>query len=490
MPSNDPAPEPAPKPEGRPNDREAEHLDDDSLGELLDPLPELSSDEADAETSQDELESSDFLDVPPSASDDDAEGPLDLGDAEDGIVLPASDPTGDEPEGLDAFDDLEPPPDFGSGDDSSGLDDPWGGVPPVELPRLEPDEGDFEEAIELPRAALVADEPRPPAADKLWTDRFSVLTLEPCSALCCAQGVIVAASSDLFWFSPGERAPVRLGAGSSSIHDVVLVGPAWDQALFSTVAGRLFRRGRSASVSVELRGASDAPGTAKGREPLHLCQPTRAHPTSILARTEAGALLLSQDGGGVFQRVETDRVVALSPAAEPSVALTRNQLLTSDDGGSTFRRTELDQVGRAFAEALAPRVAAAADVVALSDPELGLAISSDGGKTFARVSGTLGAGAVAVGPVSGRVMVLAALNDQAGVESTVLGVEPAGLLAETLFRVEIVPQDDDDPGAGTRIARLAWEPLGSTLWMAGAFGVRALVQGAVTGDLADEPGTD
>jgi hypothetical protein len=66
----------------------------------------------------------------------------------------------------------------------------------------------------------------------------------------------------------------------------------------------------------------------------------------------------------------------------------------------------------------------------------------------------------------------AALYDDAADESSLIRIDLASLVAETVANVRSTASDDDS-GEATRALRLVWDPIHARLWAAGGFGVKA-----------------
>lgn len=449
-------------------------LDDAALGGLLDPLPTLDGADEDGESSALDtgVEAFDIL----ADNVEDAATTIDFGgDFADLLTLPSESEQADDSEGLASVeaDALSTPENIEVRDDEDGLEEP--GTDLGALPELV--EGDDDEGVddsgELPASARFGDEPRPASADRAWTVAGPELKLEPCAALASIDGTVVAASSDLFWFSPSNLTPMRLEAGSSHVHSVALLGSGWDFAACATASGKLFRRGRLASSSEELRRVREEVGSP-GREVFDLCQPGPAFPHTLVLRTASGKLLRSDDDGSSFRRVSDHKVVALSPQGPPSLALSaEGVLLWSDDGAGSFREVRLEGLAARIAQAKSPLIAGHGRAVLLGDSSIGVLLGKDGSGSFVRLPGTLGVSALCVGGDAESPSGFAAVYDDARDHTLLLRIDLATFGVSTIASIDADSSDDDEMSESARVAALVWEPVYGRLWAAGGFGVKA-----------------
>ena len=470
-----PSPRPSSDVPGTP-DEDGADLDDALLGDLVDPLPEEGSDDERSPFGT-ELE----IDEPPALS------------ADDGIEIDAGDPLDEVPllpEGASIDADVDGP-EFSEGhaefegltpleleDLPDGPDEP---LPNLELPDLDAEPGDApvgsDTPHELEATLLLGDEPRPKARAVLFREVAAALQLEACGALTVAEGTVLAASTDLLWFARGELSPLRLEAGSTRIHDVVLIGADREYALCSTTSGRLFRRGRSISTPEELRAPRAEPASAQGgrvtnSEALDLFQASSAASHTVIARTAAGQLFCSDDDGASFHRLPAPVVRALSHSGGLLTALgERGLLLRSHDGGRSFEELSLHGFEQQLASNRAPLVAGAGEVVVLGAEALGIAVSADGGRSFRRIVGSRGVTALTVATTAFGAHVFAALESSALNESALIEIVPGEDEAATVALIGS-PDGDDDTAERVRVARLAWDADHGRLWVAGAFGVK------------------
>ncbi|MFZ5894234.1 MAG: hypothetical protein ACOY0T_24450 [Myxococcota bacterium] len=451
---------------------EADELDDDAVGGLLDPLPQLDSNEDDDSSA---LETgTESFDI---AGEDVEEGSttIDLaGVTEELLMLPDEAEPADEGEGMAGAEPvwITTPEALEPRDDSEGLDEPVDAI--GVLPALT--EGDDLEGVEdpgeLPASTRFGDEPRPRAAEQQWTLAGPDLKLEPCAALASIEGIVVAASTDLFWFTAGSLTPMRLEAGSSHIHSVALLGSGWEFAACATASGKLFRRGRLASSSEELRRIREEVGLS-GREVFELCQPGLSFPHTLLLRTAGGKLLRSDDDGGSFRRVSERKIVALAPQGAPALALAaEGLLLISEDGAGTFREVQLEALALRAARGKAPLIAGHAQALLLAEPSFGVLVSTNAGESFVRVPGSVGVSAVCLGATEDRLYGFAAVYDDARDHTWLLRIDLSNLEAFTIATIE-ASTGDDEMSEGARVAQLVWDHVYGRLWAAGGFGVKA-----------------
>lgn len=461
---------------------EDDELTDAELGESFDLTPPHPDEDAfDTEEASD-LDIGADLDELEAEEDEDGSG-LDIGDEADEL-LPVQDADLDEraDDALETDSVLdEPLPDTmdWDRDDAEGPESTFAelGVPALPALAVEDDgENDLDPGPEnLPTAWLTGDEPRPALCARAWQALNGAPSLEACSALAVADGVVVAASTDLFWFTPGTLTPLRLEAGSSRIASLALTKPGWEYAVCATASGRLLRRGRLAAASEELRAGRDLLSGAPGAESLELCQPGAAFPHTLLVRTARGVLFGSDDDALTFRRLTERRVRAVSPGGSPVFALSADgALLQSSDGGASFEAIELTATIRELASSETVLVTGCGSVVVLGDANVGVAVSADSGRTFQRIAGTWGVSAIAAGELDGRTRVWAALHDDSE-RTFIVEVDPLTGHAETIALLELASTEDEDATEGSRVVRLEWDAAQRRLWLAGGFGIRVYV---------------
>jgi hypothetical protein len=456
---------PVPRP---PANDDADPLDDALLGDLLDPMVEDDGDDADADV-EDESE----VDEPPElAAEDDAE--LDTGGELDEVEMPPEQGWSDDgatlgPNDGEPLDDLESLTPLEPDDLADGPDEP---LPDLALPELDAasdDDAPADAGAELPASLALGDEPWPEPAERPWSELEPGIALEACAALAVSQGSALAASTDLLWFARGELSPLRLEAGATRLHSVALTGGNADTALASTTSGRLYRRGRSASVPEELRAIRVGSETS-AREPLDLRQPDAAFDGAVLARSASGRLFQSGDGGVTFHSLAAPLLVALVAEGGPAIGVTHDGKLLVASGRELVERP-LSGLNREIARSRAPLVAAEGELVVLGSESTGVLVSTDGGREFRRVAGTRGVTAVSVIRRSGGAPRVVAALESSGLDvSLVVEIDATSATAHTLAR--ITGDSDAEAGDRVRVYRLAWDAVHSRLWAAGAFGLK------------------
>ncbi len=460
-------------------DDETDEPEDTDVGEMLDDLPELEGDdEEESGADAGVIELDDLDDGGPAGQPEREASELDVGSDSEDLFLPSASEDGeDDSEGVEETAPLvvELSESSALADGAEGLEENDDDLPA--LPGL--DRGDDAEGVKdggvLPANSNFADEDRPARGVHGLVEVTEAPALEACTALSTAEAITVAASTDLFWFDRGELTPVRLEAGSSHIHAVALVGTEWEYAVCATSNGKLFRRGRLASASEELRRLRDVTeSTAGAREVFSLCQPGARFPHSLLVLGSSGRLLRSDDDGLSFRRVTERKILALAPSGAPVFALASGGgLLRSEDGGGVF--SELALSGLALeAVSASPLLAARGEALALATPLLGVLVSADGGATFRRVAGTQGVTALCVaepereaGPV-----VFAALHEEAHDRALIICIQARTGEAELVHELDAPLVDDAEEADLSRVAHLTWDDAHNRLWAAGPFGVK------------------
>ncbi len=464
----------SPSPESRrpqDGDLDTNELSDEAVGNLLDSLPDL-GDEGDEGDEPSDLDPElGFIDAAPDVGE---QAELDVGDASDLLLLPGEGRDDDDANGLeDGEQETFDSPSGEGSDDSEGLEEAEELT--FDLPPLEggDDADGLRETAELPELAALGDEHRPPLAKPFFLALPQGVELEACTALAARDQIVVAASTDLFWFGPKESSPLRLDAGSSRITSVVLLGTAWEYAVCSTTSGKLFRRGRLASSAEELRRVREAEAGGHVRDAFDLSQPGPAFPHTLLVRTPSGRLLRSDDDGASFRACSERRILALAPEGPPTLALSDGgTLLRSADGGGSFTEIELAADLHAFTkEGERVLLACSGDAVFLARADLGVYVSGDGGHSFRRVPGTQGVTAICAGGDASSPLGFAALHDETRSRSWLVRISAPSASAEIIAVID-VPSNDDEGADLSRTAQLAWDSSGSRLWAAGGFGVK------------------
>lgn len=463
-------------PPGEPAAREnlPDEMQDWELGVSLDALLPIDDDDSQS------LDLETGVEIPdPTERWEDGESTLDLGsDASD--LLPIKDQEAiddaegadsDWPQGLPEVDDLRLEGDD-EGPDSTLQDLGVPALPPLDH------EGEPEDELQtevLPADWCTPDEPRPEVLATAWSEIASGFSLEACGALTVAEGVVVAASSDLFWFTRGSLTPLRLEAGSARIRSLALYRTDWEYVICSTTGGRLLRRGRLMASSEDIgRGPSSLSLATGTTESLELCQLGPGYPHRLIVRTAHGQLLRSDDDGLSFRPVLERSVRAISSRGMPLVALTFDgSLLRSDDAGDKFEDRPLPEAVRRVLGGGPPLLAAHENLVVLAEPHTGVFVSCQNTETLLRVPGTSGVSAVCAGDWNGLACAWAALYDALD-RSWIVRIDPRRGQAKTIARVDLADAEDDDAIERARVLRIEWDPAHRRLWLAGGFGLKVL----------------
>ena len=374
-------------------------------------------------------------------------------------------------------DDAAGPPDF---DPSVGLEESappiggpdeevehdYDGIVDEELPGLDADdEGDFDEAEDwVPHAAL--DEPPPSGIDPPWLAQ-ALVAGERVDVVMALSGLVVSTGASVHCFGKEQR---RLDLGAR-VTSAALSG---GMLLMFTATGQLLRRDLVGDRNEELEGWREAAGARRG-DALELeLSSSPFEPGVVLARTNRGGLLRSVDRGTSFSAEDLHaRVLGFDAREKPAVLLAETtsgkRLLSSDDGGSSWSASALDEVALAVADGAAVRMAALDDVVALGDLERGLAVSSDGGKSFFRVPGSARLTALCAARLFGEPVVFAALHRDTDDRVLVCMLD---VTSRTFVSVAELAGDESSEDA--RALSLVWDADRERLLVGGGFGLSAL----------------
>jgi hypothetical protein len=384
--------------------------------------------------------------------------------------------------GIDALAEL------GTDDDTEGTDEDIDYLVSSELPGLDADDpGDFQqECWEL--AAMMPDEEPPPWAVPAWRQQQPPggSAVSPCGALAVQAGTVVAAGTDLWWLPNGVDSPTRVATHSARVHSVVFASEGADTVLYSTVAGQLLRRRRTDSGPVHLRGWRDACGLRESDPATLQLYRTADASGSVLALVSSGVVLQSSDAGSSWRRLRAlDGAVVLSQSGGPVLALARSRgrltLLRCPDAGLTWNPVHLDRVARGIAGTTAPLLAGGQSVAALAHPARGLAVSNDGGISFARVAGWGSVTALAAGRVGERGTVLAALYRETDELTELCVVDVATRAAQRVATLRIRSETTDtaeETAERSRVLAMQWDSVTERVWAAGHFGVRSFAPGS------------
>jgi len=372
-----------------------------------------------------------------------------------------------------------PPAESLAGPVEEGTDEPYEDLVSGALPELDADsEGDYdgEDAAWLALPETRDDEP-PPWAERHW--RTDVRVPGILGALALAGGALVAGGKELVWWSAGATFPEHLDAGARGIESLALVGPGLDAVLLATRDHRLLRRFRSAREPQLVAGWGRVVGGGNlGAPGIELCQCASSARDVVLARTSSGRLVRSDDGGETWAGVDVRaRVIAIAPNATPPALLVEDRtglsLLSSADTGLSWSLQPLDEAGRRVAGGTAPLLAVRGQLVCIGDSARGLAVSTDGGASFAHVDGCGGINALTAGELDARPRVWAAIYDEPNDHTHLVLVDPERAIAERIAEIEAPGLEEEPALEHARVAALGWDPERRRLWAAGMGGLRS-----------------
>jgi hypothetical protein len=380
-----------------------------------------------------------LLDLPPDAPlEADADAPLPAGENELDLHLEAP------------LESDDPSSDAELGDD--GLE---------QLPELMRDEGDGDAGPDLERAYLPsAPEGAVPQGDSYALDWL--LLGAPCTALALARGGVIGAAEHLMRFG-AERASWPL-PNASLASSVAELGSG--SALLVTPRG-LIEVSPNGAITVQ-----EPPELARGSgsDIVELL----ATPTALWARLSNGGLLRRRNQA--WERHETGgQVRSLSGAGEDLALLvlaTTPTLQLSSDAGTSFHERLLPEPARTVALGQHPTCVARGAVVAIADPERGVAVSSDGGATFRMVTGAVNVTALTIGEQNQAPKVFAALYREGKDASDLVAIDPGAGTAQRV--AELSGAADDDAEEIGRTSALLFSD--GFLWAAGGFGLAKLRQ--------------
>jgi hypothetical protein len=450
-----------------PLDREGgddETLNDDDVGGLIAPLDDLPL----TDDEDDLLTDPDFGIEPPSdpfANDRDTPIEIDLGagfglDAREAEADPDDTAGPAHPVGSGLDEDAEAPLPADA-EERDGVDDGRALLDGTDLPDLDADEPGTDRDDGSFGLLVTADETSMASAERPW--RVSRLSpeRERCGALAVAGSAAVAGSSDLLWLDHGRSAPVRTALEGTRITSLALVGREQSSVLCVTAFGKLLRRARLGGESERLHDwRRAAESSSVPPETLELRQLGSEQPRAVLGRLGSGRLIRSDDEGTSFRALEPSvGVRALSASGSPVVGLgvSDSTLVVSFDGES-FQARELPSPAREVAGGDAPQLAGSGETLAVADSERGLAVSSDGGRTFSLVRGAAGVTACTAGNFAGVAVVWAALYREANDATDLVLVDATTGEASIVARLETRDEQDPDHAIeGSRLERLVWD---------------------------------
>lgn len=277
--------------------------------------------------------------------------------------------------------------------------------------------------------------------------------------------------ADVAWSTVGDR--LGLGAGENDVLALAFSAPACavvtlrGALLLSQDGGERFEPKEAWRGLVGKGDGLAHVGLGRGGREVHLL-------------SHGGTRLASADGGATFRRIERSELLSLTTAPDAAIvavgasASRGLELLVSDADPAHWSARELPVSVIPVAAAPNPVVAAATRAVALGS-ESGLAVSRDGGESFAPVPGCAGTVAVAFAGDANDAPLVAAVYREAEDRTFLVRVTTEGL-AEIVGDVSAPPPSasDDDVEALGRATALAWDAARGVLWVAGPFGVVAV----------------
>jgi hypothetical protein len=366
---------------------------------------------------------------------------------------------------IDAIPELE-----GSQDD--GAHEPLDFAISEELPAIDADdEGWFEESPDLSALQILRDDPPPPWSALRWDERRPAELFGEASCLALVPGGLVLAGTELCYV-PSSGQP-RRALETAGGRVVSVCGTTDGSVLFATTAGTLGRTA-VAGAAVGLAGWREVAGlTSVEQRALELTAVPGQE--RVFARASNGALLMSEDAGRHFERVElcsavhactangAGFVALLGPAGEPKLAFST--------GADTVTLLDLEGPARNVALSEEPRIAAHGRVIAVGSYGHGLAVGLLDQGSVAVIAGTHEVTAIAAGERNGHTVVWAALFREARDETELVEIDPHTSVVERIASL-CKPAEDSDAGEGhSRVTALVWDPEACRLWVAGAFGL-------------------
>jgi hypothetical protein len=358
------------------------------------------------------------------------------------------------------------------GDEADGADDAPVLVDEGLLPELDRDDGPEAPLPQSFGSLPLVDEVGLPRAARPWAVRRLGPSRERAFALAALGGVVVAGSSDLLWLDRGSDSVVRIALDGTRITSVALLGEERQIALCVTAFGRLLRRSRTTSEVDRLPDWRRIAENGGGAESLELTA-LEGEPRSVIGRLTSGRLVKSDDLGATFYPLDTSvTAFSLSPQGDPLAALTRDgaELALSRDGGQSFVRLPLIGAARDIASGEAPFVSTLEGTVIVAEPSRGVAVSLDGGTSFAAVPGTISVSAVALGRLGGTLCAFVALHHEVSDTTDIAIIDLAAAEATVIASITGEGETDESDTAGTaRAERLVWD--GTRLVAAGDVGL-------------------
>lgn len=349
-----------------------------------------------------------------------------------------------------------------------GTDEPLDELVSEELPELDADEpGGLENEASWLASDALRDEDLPRQAERQWQfERWEAAGVDV-EALALTGTRLWVAGHDLLSFER-DGAAGRREVGERLL-ELVALG---EDVLGLTPVGALVRvspGGGARRIGGFREALALGPAAAAT---LALGGLGRAGETFLVAGGTS-AVAVSRDGGGSFASAEIGGRVAAVSGGAPTRLLSRGSegaaLLDWSERG--FRRTLLDPIAEEVAAGEQLVVGSLGEVVALCSADRGLALSCDGGRSFARVPGCLHASALCLGSRAGRPRVWVAAFVESEERSLLIEVDAGTRSAEIV--AELTPSDDvaQSDGDDGRIRALAWDAEHGWLWAGGPSGL-------------------
>ncbi len=377
----------------------------------------------------------------------------------------------DGPDGLDLAAEVTPGPDLADApdDEPTGHDEDLAATP---LPELDADEEGFTDVAVPELAPSARDEARPPWSENPWGWELTRQGEHPCTAVATGVDAVAAAGHGVLWLVTPRAAPERALA-DARVTSLALVGPAPTMALAVTAGGPVLRVGRDGAVT-RCEGWRAAAGVTGSTATLELCTLAGGLTAAVIARASNGALLRSDDAGQRWKRLDLGgKVVALSGGTDSPLALVRTAtgmlLARGSHDGSNWIGRPFPPLAAPLCAGEGPLIAGVDSCVLVSNAELGVALSTDGGANFRHLPGLAGATALAVGRLAGRPAAWLALYAEADEATDLVFLD---LDQERPLRVARMSASDPE-ARGARLVALAWDDEGGRLWAAGEIGVGA-----------------
>ncbi len=340
------------------------------------------------------------------------------------------------------------------------------------LPELDADEEGWTEVDvpELPGSPR--DEAPPPWSESPWQWEPTPHEPHACSAVTIGVDVVAAAGQGVLWLVTPRAVPVR-SIADARVTSLALVGPTPILAVAITAGGPVLSVARD-GVPTRCEGWRAAAGTSDPGATLELVTLASGLTSAVIGRASNGVLLRSADGGQGWTRLDLGGpVVSLGAGVDSPLALVRTAagpvIARGSHDGSTWVRRPLASSAAPLTDGDGPLVTGVDSCLLLSNPDRGVALSTDGGTTYRRLPGLAGTTALTAGRLGGRPAAWLALYSEADETTDLVFLD---LDREQPLRVARVSAGNPEVG-GARIVALAWDDAAGRLWAAGELGVGA-----------------